>query len=275
MMDEEIKKILEAAGWQPDDTFAELTHYNNIAHCGSPTSIGDEDRELVKVARALVRYGATFSVVARGDSMIDAGISDGDILMVRQQRVAEEGDIVIVIVEGEEVMVKNYIEDDEGTVWFVPSNDKYPALCAEDYPDAIIVGKVVSIEHPCPRASRRACMQRIRELGRTKKEIPVQRVAKAIQTVLPLVTANRQWYAVYRSMVDESIIADGDYPEFYSKVKDALGEDAPELDLKDIRSMAQMSFNKPLSLWNPDNAPVTGSRFYKYLEVGMAFKKAL
>lgn len=76
-------------------------------------------------------------------------------------------------------------------------------------------------------------------------------------------------------MVDEGIIADGDYTEFYSKVNDALGKDAPELNLKDIRSMAQMSFNKPLSLWNPDNAPVTGARFFKYLEVGMAFKKAL
>ena len=274
-MDEEIKRILEAAGWQPDDTFAELTHYNNIAHCGAPTSMGDEDRELVRVARALVRYGATFSVVARGDSMVDAGISDGDILMVRQQSVAEEGDIVLVIVEGDEVMVKNYIEDEEGMVWFVTSNDKYPALCAQDYPDAIIVGKVVSIEHPCPRASHRACMQRIRELGRAKKEITAHRVTKAIQTVHPLITANRQWYAVYRSMVDESIIAEGDYTEFYKKVKDALDEDAPELDLKDIRAMAQMSFSKPLSLWNPDNAPVSGTRFFKYLEVGMAFKKAL
>lgn len=274
-MDEDIRKILEAAGWQPDDAFAELTHFNNMAHCGAPASMGDEDRELVRVARALVRYGATFSVVARGDSMIDAGISDGDILMVRQQSVAEEGDIVLVIVEGEEVMVKNYIEDDEGTVWFVPSNDRYPALCAEDYPDAIIVGKVVSIEHACPRASRRACMQRVREMGRTKKVFSAQRVAKAIQTVHPLITANRQWYAVYRSMVDESIIAEGDYTEFYKKVKDALDEDAPELDLKDIRAMAQMSFSKPLSLWNPDNAPVSGTRFFKYLEVGMAFKKAL
>ncbi len=35
-MDEDIRKILEAAGWQPDDAFAELTHYNNIAHCGAP-----------------------------------------------------------------------------------------------------------------------------------------------------------------------------------------------------------------------------------------------
>lgn len=273
-MEGSIKQILENAGWRPSEEFGEIVHYHNCAHCGEPTEAGDNDTEMVRVARALIRYGAKFSVEAKGDSMIDAGISDGDILMIRQQNVAESGDIVLVIVNGDQVMVKNYIVDEDDAVWFVPSNDKYPALCAEDYPDAIIVGKVVCIEHPCPRSSYRDCMKRIRKHESAGETRPCH-LNKAIRSVSVEIQGNRLWYAVFRAMVDENLICDGDYESFNTKIKEALGEGAPDLNLKDIRSMAQLSFNKPIDLWNPQNAPVQGKRFHKYQEIGRAFKRAL
>lgn len=277
-MDEKMMQILEAAGWQPDVEMVEMVHYHNSAHCGDPTSIGDKDVEVVKVAKALVKYGATFSLVARGDSMTGVGISDGDVLVVRQQSVAEHGDIVIVMVNGDEVMVKNYIEDERGTVWFVPSNERYPALCSEDFDSVTIIGKVMCIQHNTPRASQRACMQSIMDAKKLRGrggEVSTSRLSKALRAAKSLITTNRHWFAIYRSMVDERIINEGEFSEFDYKLKEALDDEAPELDLKDIRSMAVDSFSKPVVLWDPDNAPVRGARFYKYLEVAQTFKRSL
>lgn len=277
-MDEEVMSILEAAGWKPCDEFAPLKHYYNEAHCGNPADIGNENSEMVLVTRALLNYGVNFSVVARGDSMEGCGIYDGDVLMVRCQNVAQNGDVVLVLVEGNEVTVKNYIEDEDGVVWLVPSNKKYPAICTEDFPDCRIMGKVVFVQHSNPRAHYRDCMQLIKETRKTRvqgKEVTQERLAKALYEVMPEIANSRQWFAIYRAMVDEEIIMEDDFVEFQEQLKNALDDEAPELDLKDLRSMATGSFSKPLYLWDQNNAPVSGKRFFKYLDLGMTFKRAL
>ena len=56
----------------------------------------------------LDRGGAHFALEVRGDSMIDAGINDGDVVVIREQDTADDGDIVVALVEDQEATLKRY-----------------------------------------------------------------------------------------------------------------------------------------------------------------------
>ena len=75
-----------------------------------------------------------------GDSMIDAAISDGDWVVVRQQPDAENGDIVAAMIDGE-ATVKTFQRRD-GHVWLLPHN---AGLLADPGDDATILGRVVAV----------------------------------------------------------------------------------------------------------------------------------
>jgi repressor LexA len=81
-----------------------------------------------------------FALNVKGDSMIEAAICDGDVVVVRQQDVAENGDIVAAMIEGE-ATVKVYRTRD-GRVELVPRNPRYEVIPAEH---AVILGKVVCV----------------------------------------------------------------------------------------------------------------------------------
>jgi repressor LexA len=87
--------------------------------------------------------GDLFMLRVRGESMIDAGILDGDYVVARAQTVAEKGDIVVAGIPGEEATVKTYGRKGN-KVLLIPSN---PALepMAFDEPEVFIFGKVVSV----------------------------------------------------------------------------------------------------------------------------------
>jgi repressor LexA len=75
-----------------------------------------------------------------GDSMIDAAITDGDWVVVRQQQDAENGDIVAAMIDGD-ATVKT-LQRRDGHVWLLPHN---PAFSPIDGDEATILGKVVSV----------------------------------------------------------------------------------------------------------------------------------
>ena len=72
--------------------------------------------------------------------MVDAAIRDGDWVVVRQQPVAENGEIVAAMIDGE-ATVKTFQRKD-GQVWLLPHNDAYSPI---DGTHARIMGKVVSV----------------------------------------------------------------------------------------------------------------------------------
>jgi repressor LexA len=79
----------------------------------------------------------------RGDSMIDAGILDGDFVVVRRQPEVEPGEIVVVGINGEEATVKRY-KRRRGKVVLVPANPRLTEM--EFRPDEVeIYGKVVTV----------------------------------------------------------------------------------------------------------------------------------
>ena len=96
--------------------------------------------------KVLVGEGEHLILQVRGDSMIDAAITDGDWVVVRRQPDAENGDIVAATFEGQgteeaEATVKTFKQVD-GHVWLIPHNPHYTPIPGDE---AKIIGKVVSV----------------------------------------------------------------------------------------------------------------------------------
>ena len=77
-----------------------------------------------------------YTLTVRGDSMKDAGIASGDELRVLATPVADDGDIVVALVDGE-YTVKMLFTDDEGHRWLVPANSRYKAMTSRRSSDSM------------------------------------------------------------------------------------------------------------------------------------------
>jgi repressor LexA len=87
--------------------------------------------------------GSVFMLRVRGESMIDAGILDGDYVVVRQQAEAQKGEIIVAGIPGDEATVKTYTRKG-GKVVLQPANTRFSPI-ELDPADVNIYGKVVSV----------------------------------------------------------------------------------------------------------------------------------
>jgi repressor LexA len=99
--------------------------------------------ELVPLPMDFTGDGELFMLKVRGESMIDAGILDGDFVVCRQQNVARNGDIVVAGIPGDEATVKTFKRDGNKVV-LVPSNSAMSPMIF-DPSDITIFGKVVTV----------------------------------------------------------------------------------------------------------------------------------
>ncbi len=90
--------------------------------------------------------GRLFALRVRGDSMIDCGIEDRDFVIVRQQPVAERGDIVAALL-GDEATVKR-LRISPDSVFLVPENSRYNPIDVTAREDFRILGKVIHTVKP-------------------------------------------------------------------------------------------------------------------------------
>ena len=86
------------------------------------------------------RIGEYFALRVRGESMLNAGILPGDLVVVQQQHTARNGEIVVAMIE-DEATVKTYSKQN-GHVWLLPENDAYEPI---DGTYATILGKVAAV----------------------------------------------------------------------------------------------------------------------------------
>ena len=86
------------------------------------------------------RSGEYFALRVRGESMLNAGILPGDLVVVQQQHTARNGEIVVAMIE-DEATVKTYSKQN-GHVWLLPENDAYEPI---DGTYATILGKVAAV----------------------------------------------------------------------------------------------------------------------------------
>src|SRR5690606_10543101 len=107
---------------------------------GGPILAEESVEDVFALPRQLVGEGTHFLLKVSGDSMIDAAIADGDWVVVRQQPVAENGDIVAAMIDGE-ATVKTFKRRD-GHIYLMPQNPAYEPIPGDD---ASILGRVVAV----------------------------------------------------------------------------------------------------------------------------------
>lgn len=108
---------------------------------GSPSAALEDVEDVLPLPATFVGDGTFFMLRVRGDSMIDAGIREGDYVVVRKQENAEHGDIVAALLE-DEATVKTFARDNGRTV-LRPENVRLTPI--EITPQTTILGKVVAL----------------------------------------------------------------------------------------------------------------------------------
>lgn len=109
-------------------------------HAGQPNDASEDFEDVFPLPRHLVGDGDLFLLRVAGDSMIDFAIADGDWVVVRQQRMAENGEIVAALVDGGATVKKFRRMGRE--IRLVSGNVDYPEIPGER---AMILGKVVVV----------------------------------------------------------------------------------------------------------------------------------
>jgi repressor LexA len=108
---------------------------------GEPILADQSLEDVFPLPRKLVGEGTLFLLRVRGDSMINAAIAHGDWVVVRQQEVADDGDIVAALLAGGEVTVKTFKRSD-GHAWLIPHNPENAPILGDE---ASILGIVVAV----------------------------------------------------------------------------------------------------------------------------------
>lgn len=107
---------------------------------GAPILAEEHCEDTLMLSRGLVGRGTVFGLRVRGDSMIEAAICSGDMVIVRKQPEARTGEIVAAMLDGEATV--KVFRRRNGHIYLEPRNPAYGVL---DGDDAVILGKVVSV----------------------------------------------------------------------------------------------------------------------------------
>lgn len=107
---------------------------------GGPILAEQSVEAVFPLPRELVGEGELFLLRVRGDSMIDAAICDGDLVVVRSGQTAESGQIVAALLD-DEATVKT-LKRSDGHVWLMPANSAYDPI---DGDGAVIMGTIAAV----------------------------------------------------------------------------------------------------------------------------------
>ncbi|HHX27810.1 MAG: transcriptional repressor LexA [Bacillota bacterium] len=111
-----------------------------MVRAGTPVLAVENIEDMVPFPRAFVKAENVFLLRVQGDSMIEAGIFDGDYVLVRQQEHADNGDIVVALL-GDEATVKSFYREKDA-VRLQPRNSRLAPIVSKD---VRVVGKVVGL----------------------------------------------------------------------------------------------------------------------------------
>ncbi|GAA4960119.1 transcriptional repressor LexA [Nonomuraea thailandensis] len=135
----DVRPFLRAAAPEPAAGLVSVPVVGDIA-AGAPILADEHLDEALTLPRDLTGRGTVFGLRVRGDSMIDAAICDGDIVVVRQQPEAHSGQIVAAMIDGEATV--KVFRRRGGHVLLEPRNPAYDVI---DGDEAVVLGIVVSV----------------------------------------------------------------------------------------------------------------------------------
>jgi repressor LexA len=115
--------------------------------CGEGQEETEEIIEYIRMPESLIGKGEFFALIAKGESMVDAGIHPGDYVVIRKQNTADIGDIVVALDQGvNNLKVLGY--DKKKKAYFLRSCNEDKERYADIYPEALqIQGVAVSVTH--------------------------------------------------------------------------------------------------------------------------------
>ena len=275
---QETFRQLEASGMNPRLCTIPVPCYSGGVHAGTPAEPGDITvEEHMFLTNDVVMAERTYIVDVVGDSMSDVDIMPGDKLLVKHiddPSIINDGDIVVAWVAGRNT-VKAFMRDEQRKAWLVPRNPKYaPFRITEDMRIMGLVKRCIKSVAPSPYADLASILKKVQQ----EPELlpPSQKtIAKAIVHISDSVANGRQWFAVYRALADTGAIRDNDFTTFADLVADLLPEHPSLPVVSEMRRMNVQSFRKPLHLWKPYDAPVSGSIFEKYARLAQEMKERL
>jgi repressor LexA len=108
---------------------------------GGPIEAYRDSSETVTIPDLINTSSSTYVLRVRGDSMVDAHIMDGDLVVIREQQTARDGDIVVAQVEENAVTLKRLFRE-RNRIRLQPANDRYEP---QYYDDVRIQGKLVGV----------------------------------------------------------------------------------------------------------------------------------
>lgn len=113
--------------------------------CGQPILAEDHIEDYVDMPRSI---SADFALECHGDSMVCAGIQDGDIVYIRKQPTVENGQIAAVVIDGEEATLKRFYRDENKVILSAENPAYAPFIYVDDEINSIrIVGRAVGFTH--------------------------------------------------------------------------------------------------------------------------------
>lgn len=129
-----------------DDKSYKLPMYSCVVQAGFPSPADDYMEERLDISKHLIKHpAATFFVKAAGESMINAGIHPGDILVVDRSVEPKNGKIVIAAVDGQ-LTVKRLSKSARGS-FLSPENDDYDPIPITEDNEVVIWGVVTTVLH--------------------------------------------------------------------------------------------------------------------------------
>ena len=275
----EIFRKLEEAGWEPQLCNRPVPYIDSGVQAGKPTDNGDYTRgEVIILPEELVWDNSTFIISVKGESMKDADILPGDRVQILTGTTVKDGDIVIASLDGGNTL-KAFFTDERGNKWLVPYNDAFKPMLLTEEMKVNIVGKVVCVMKDYQRLPYMELLNKVQEernrVAPQRKKITLERVEQVIRDMGNEVEQVRQWYAVFRAMVDLEVLTECDYDPFVEKVKVLLPTHNRLPVTGELRRMASDSFRKPVEKWQSNDAPVSGYRFDNYLKIAKLTKAKL
>jgi repressor LexA len=118
----------------------------NSIPCGALDDVIDEEIKHLRLPKAITGEGEFFLLRARGESMIKAGIDDGDLVLIRKQETAKQGNIVAFLYDNQQTTLKRY-KQSEDAIYLCPENDSMQpiAIKGEDRAKLRIQGVAIGI----------------------------------------------------------------------------------------------------------------------------------
>lgn len=130
---------------EPEDTLSVMTAVPIVGRvaAGRPILAVENIVGEIMVEGRIARSGRCFALEVAGDSMVNAGIKERDLVVVREQPVAENGDIVVALLEDEATVKRLFIRDEK--IELRPENPKHRPIPVGPDDGLRILGKVIAV----------------------------------------------------------------------------------------------------------------------------------